>query len=140
MPLLNGMGEAEQPGVQSLTRKGGNPRTYRACASGRPSGTCAVDRVADQRVAEMGEMNPDLMGPTRGKTAFNERSMSLERALNLVASDRRFPSSFPDDGHFFAVYGAATDIASYLASRWGRYPPNKGGIGAIHPACGEITR
>ncbi len=134
------MGEAEQPGVQGLTRKGGNPRTCRASASDGSPGACTVDRIADQGVAKMGEMNPDLMGPTRGKTALNKRRIGMERALDPIASDRWFPSSFLDDGHFFAVRGAAADIAGDLAGRWGRYAPNKGGIRAIHPASGEITR
>ena len=140
MPLLNRMGEAEQPGMQGLTRKGGNPRARRASPSNGSSGARAVDRIADQGVAEMGEMNPDLMGPTRGKTALNKRRVGMERALDPIASDRWFPSPFLDDGHFFAVRGAAADIAGDLADRRSRYSPNKGSIRAIHSPRGEITR
>ena len=134
------MGEAEQPGVQGLTGKGGNRRTCRASASDGSSGARAVDRIANQRVAEMGEMNPDLMGPTRRETALHKRSKGMERALDPIASDRWFPASFSDDGHFFAVRGAAANIADDFTHRGGRHAPNKGGIGAIHPARGEITR
>ena len=140
MPLLNRMGEAEQPGMQSLTRKGGNPRARRASPSNGSSGARAVDRIADQGVAEMGEMNPDLMSPTRGKTALNKRRMAVERALDPIAGDRWLSASFLDDGHFFAVRGAAADIAGDLTHRGSRYAPNKGNIRAIHSARGEITR
>src|SRR5216683_6110817 len=125
------MGEAEQPGMQGLTRKGGNPRARRASPSNGSSGARAVDRIADQGVAEMGEMNPDLMGPTRGETALNNRRIGMERALDPIASNSWFPSSFSDDGHFFAVRGAAANIAGDLAGRWGRHAPNKGCIGSI---------
>ncbi len=88
----------------------------------------------------MGEMNPDLMGPARGKTALNKRRMDMKRALDPIASDRWLSSSFSDNGHFFAVRGAAADIAGDFTHRGSWHAPNKGCIGAIHPASGKITR
>ena len=60
------MGETEQPGMEGLTRKGGNLRPDRAAVRNRTSGTGTVERIANQGMAKMGEMNPDLMGSTRG--------------------------------------------------------------------------
>jgi hypothetical protein len=91
-------------------------------------------------MAAMGEMNPDLVRPARRETAFSKRCPDLERALDPIPSDRRFSPSFADDSHFFAIYDAAADVPGDLAHGWGRYTPDKGGVGAIDPARGEIAR
>jgi len=139
MPFLDRMGEAEQPRVQGLTGKGGNLRTDRTLASNRSPGTRAVDRVADQGMADMGEMNPDLMRPTRRKTALNNRCTGLVCLLDPVAGDCRFSLSLSDDSHFFAVRCAPTDIADDFSGGRNGYPPHNRGVGAVDPTCGEIT-
>src|SRR6266851_697606 len=101
MPHPGGrMDKAEPPGVQSLAGKCGNLGTDRARAGDRPSGARAVDGITDQRVAAMGEMDSDLVGPTGGETAFEKRRVSLERALDAIAGHRWFSLSLSDHGHF----------------------------------------
>src|SRR5437762_478546 len=134
------MGEAEQPGVQSLAWEGGNRLTCRTGAGDRSPGARAVNRIADQRMTEMGEMNPDLVGPTRSQAALELRRMDFEHTLDPVPGDRRFPLFICDDGHLFAVHSAAADVTDDLARRHGRHTPNKGGIGAIDAPCGKIAR
>ena len=134
------MGKAEQAGVQSLAREAGNLRAARPGLSDRSPGTGAIDWIADQRVAEMGEMNPDLVGPTRGQAAFDLRRVDVERSLDPIPGDRRFSSSFRNDRHLFAVHAAAPDVAGDLAHGRGRHTPDKGGVRAIDPACGKIAR
>jgi len=134
------MSEAEQPGVQRLAGKGGNMGTHRPDASDRSPGTRAVGRIADQRVTEMGEMNPDLVGPTRGEAAFDLRRMGAETALHPIAGDRRFASFLSDHRHLFTVCAAAANIAGDLACGHCRHTPDEGGISAIDPACGKIAR
>ena len=134
------MGEAEQARVQGLTRKGGDPRTARAAAGDGAPGARAVDRIADHRVAAMGEMHPDLMGPAGGQTAFEERRLRVERALDTIARDRGFSPALPDNRHLLAVDGAAADIAGDLAGGRDRHTPDKGGIGTIDPARSKVAR
>ena len=66
------MCEAEQTGVQGLTRKRRDPGPDRAAPCDRASGTRAVNRITDQWVSMMGEMHPDLMCSAGGKAAFDE--------------------------------------------------------------------
>src|SRR5207253_4009394 len=101
-PLLDRMCEAEQPGVQRLARKGGDLCAGRPDPGERSPGSCAIDRVADHRMAEMGEVNPDLVGPTGGEAAFDLRRMEVEGALDPISGDRGFPFSLGDDRHLFA--------------------------------------
>jgi hypothetical protein len=133
------MRETEPPRVQSLTGKRGNLGTDGACASEAPSGASAVDPIADQRVAAMGEMDPDLVGPTRGETAFDKRCRGLERALDSIASDRRFPPCRGDNRHFFSVYRAAANVARDLADGRRRYAPDESGVCAIDSSGSEVT-
>ena len=86
------MREAEQPGVQGLTREGGNPLARRPIASDRSPGTRAIDRIADQRMSEMGEMNPNLVRPTRSQAAFDLRRMETECALDPERLSARSPA------------------------------------------------
>jgi hypothetical protein len=134
MPQARRVGEAEQACVQSLTGKGGDPRTGCAGTGAGAPGACAVERIADQRVATIGKMDSDLMRPAGSKTAFDECGTGLERALDTIARDRRLSSVLPDDGHLLTVDGAAADVRSNLARRRCRHPPNKRSIGAVDPA------
>src|SRR5271170_2635734 len=131
------MREAEQPGVEGLACERGNPLARRPSASDRSPGTRAIDRIADQRMSEMGEMNPNLVRPTRSQAAFDLRRMETECALDPVAGDRRFALFFRDDRHLFTVEVAAADVAGDLARRRGRDPPDKSSVCAIDAACGK---
>src|SRR5262252_8960564 len=111
------MREAEPPGMQGLARKGDDALADRTGAGDRAPGTRAIDRIADQRMAEGGEMHADLMGSPCRKPALQERGMRLERALDPVAGDRRFSPSLPHDRHFFTVPRTAADIAGDFAGR-----------------------
>src|SRR5215813_2347277 len=133
------MGEAEQSGMQRLTREGGDPGARRTDASDRSAGPRAIHRIPYQWMPEMGQMNADLVGPPGGEAAFDLRRMTLECAQDPVSGDRRLPLSFRNDRHFFAVHNAAANIAGDLAGRCGRHTPHKSGISAIDPARGEIA-
>src|SRR5215468_9662944 len=111
------MRKAEQSGMQGLARECGNPCPDRSGTGNRSPGTRAIDRVTDQRVAEMGEVNTDLMGPPRSKAAFDLRGVSFEGARDPIAGDRRLPLSFRHDCHFLAVRAAAADVAGDLTRR-----------------------
>src|SRR5271167_4291210 len=111
--------EAQNPRVQGLTRKRGDPGPNRAAARDFASGPRAVDRITDQRVSAMGEMHPDLMRPAGGKTAFDEGRLGLERTLDTIVRDRRFSLALGDHGHLLAVCGAAADVAGDLPGGWG---------------------
>ena len=91
-------------------------------------------------MAPAGEVDADLVRPAGAETAFDQSGVIVERAFDAVASDRRSAFSFPDDSHLFAVDGAAADVAGNLARGRGGHSPHKGGVGAIDPARGEITR
>ena len=120
--------------MQSLTGKGGDPRAGRAGVGAGAPGACAVKRIADQRVATMGEMDSDLMRPAGSETAFDECGRAPERALDTIARDRGFSPALPDDGHLLSVDGAAADVRRNLAGGRCRHPPNERGIGAVDPA------
>ena len=67
------MAKGEQPGVQCLSREGANQRRQWQrkpvrLGEKRP----AMVTVANERMADMGHMNPDLMGSPGFKPAFNE--------------------------------------------------------------------
>src|SRR5258708_35121336 len=108
------MNEAEQPGVQRLARERGNLPTRRPGSRNRSPRTRAIDRIADQRVAEMGEMNPDLVGAARSQAALDLRRMDVERALDPITGDRRLPLLICDDCHLLTVRSAAADVAGDL--------------------------
>jgi hypothetical protein len=88
----------------------------------------------------MSEMHSDLMCSASGKTAFDEGGLRVERPLHTIMSDCRPPLPLPDKSHLFAVRGTASDVAGDHAVRWGWYPPNEGGIGAVDPAQSEVSR
>ena len=75
-----GMAEAEPPRVQGLARKAGDPGVGRTAAGSRAKGPCAIEGVADQRMAAMREMDPDLMGAAGRQAAFDERGRAAKGA------------------------------------------------------------
>src|SRR5215471_18840653 len=103
------MHEAEPPGMQGLTPKGRDALADRARSGDGPPGARAVKRIADQRMAEMREMNADLVRPPRGKPALKDRGVGLECALDPVVCDRGFTLSISDNRHFFTVHRTSAD-------------------------------
>ena len=68
--------------------------------------TGAIDRVADQRMADMGHMHPDLVGATGFQLAPDQRGDGGQGAgkplLRFIAGEGRLATGF-DDGAFEPV-------------------------------------
>src|SRR5205807_5611898 len=120
-------------------RRTGGPQTRR-----RASGTAAVDRVADQRMAAMRQMHADLVGAAGQQPALDQRRPSrpggAESALDPITGHCRLASSIGDHRHLLAVARAAADIAGDLAGGRHRHAPYKGAVGALDPARRKIAR
>ncbi len=71
------MDEAEQPRMQGLSREMRQfPRRAAPMRASRgASGARAVGRVADQRMADMREVNPDLVGAAGQQSALDQCGM-----------------------------------------------------------------
>jgi len=89
---------------------------------------------------KMGEVHPDLMRSTGGKTAFHECGLRAERPLDAIMRDPRLSSVFADYRHLLAVSNAAADVRDNLADRRIRQTPNECGIRAVDPAERKIAR
>ena len=94
----------------------------------RPSGprrarSRAVDRVARDRVAERGEVDPDLVGPPGDEVELEERPAG-EALADPVAGDGR--STVGDHGHPLPVLRVATDRRLDPAERPPRRVPGRG--------------
>ena len=82
------MDKAEPPGVQRLARKAGDfARRPARCGRSAAAGARAIDRVADQRMADMRQMHADLVRAAGGEPAFEQRRRSVlpKRALDPIA-------------------------------------------------------
>ena len=100
------MGEAEPPGVQGLARESGDPGAEFARSGDSTAGARAINRVADQRVAEMRQMHADLVGAAGREAAFDQRRLAVERALDPVAGHRRLaPLDSPTTAIFLRLAG-----------------------------------
>ena len=126
--------------MQGLPGKCGDQSTSCATALDGASGARAVNRITNQWVSTMGEMHPDLMCSAGRETAFDERRLRAERALDTIMRDRRLSPVLADNGHLLAVGNAAADVAGDLAGRWGRQTPNECGIGTVDPSEREVAR
>ena len=126
--------------MKGLASKPGDLRPHCPGSCDRPARAPAISRITDQRVADMREVNPDLMSSPRRKATFNKCCMSFERVLDAIARQRRFSLSLPEHRHLFAVGWAAADGTGDLPRRRDWYAPHKGGIGPLDPACRKSTR
>lgn len=126
--------------MQRLTRQRGDPCPGRASTGDDPPGAGAIDRITNQRVPEMREMNSDLVGSTRREAALDEGGMAFERALDTISGERRFSLSGRDDGHLFTIDVAAPDVTGDIAHWRVGDAPDKGGIGPFDSTCGKISR
>src|SRR5437016_4514435 len=129
-----GMGEAEQARMQGLTRKRRNLAPDAAASCDGTPGARAVEGVADQRIAPMGKMDPDLMRSAGGQTAFEARRLRVKQMLDAIGGNRRLAPAFRYDGHLLAVGGAAADVADDLAAARSRHTPHERRIGPVDPA------
>ena len=133
--------------MQGLPRKVGNCRGARPGPAAEMShaapGTRAVGRVADQRMADMGEVDPDLVGPAGQQPALDQRGMPK----SFGAEPRARPDSgsppvargFRRPPPSFCGWRAAADIAGDLADGRCRHAPDDGAIGALDPAQRKIA-
>src|SRR5262249_51968977 len=96
-----------------------------------------IYRVADQRMADIREVNADLVGSPGGKAAFDERCLGFECLLDAIARQRRFSLPRSDYGHFLTVDGAAPDVAGDLARWRDGNPQDKGGVGPRDRGSGK---
>ena len=96
-----------------------------------------INGVADEGIAFGGEVDPDLVRPTRRKSALREGCRILEDAEDAIAGHRGF-SAAAHHGHGLAVAGIAADGALDLALARLRDAPDDREIGALDPACREI--
>src|SRR5665213_3205432 len=110
------MTEAKVPGVQRLARK-----RHRLGAG--PAGAAGVDRVADHRMAALGEVHANLMGSPGQEAALDQRGRLTKNALDLVAGHRRLAARRADHRHLLPVGHAAPDIACDLARGRQRHAP-----------------
>ena len=98
------MGEAEQPGMQGLARKAGDLRAGRPVRATAAPGARAIDRIADQRMAEMREMHADLVGPAGQQAALEQRRVIRRSGARPdSASPPACRGSSRDDRHLLAV-------------------------------------
>src|SRR5258708_236402 len=104
------MHETERLGVQGLAWKRGHLATCPLGPSLAPAaaGRAAVKRIADQRMAALAQMDPDLMSPPGRQAAFDRGGDAVELAQHLVTGERG-SSAARQYGHFFAIDRAASD-------------------------------
>lgn len=70
--------------------------------AGRCRDTTQIDRVAQQGVAIMGQVDTDLMRPSRGQPALHERYPRMKSFFRREACQGVF-AAIRDDGHALAV-------------------------------------
>lgn len=135
------MFELQKVGVQRLTRKRGYDgcRLGRKCVGLRLVGGPVI-AITDQRMSDMGQMNTDLMGSTRLKTALQQRRHSLSITIiggaNRVVCDRmaRIGRSGRFDGAFRPIGPCPPKRRVDCAFRRRRLSPDQRVIGALQRA------
>src|SRR5450432_3565062 len=111
--------------VQSLPAKPGERRpTGVRQLRGLAFEAGAIDGIADDRVADMGEMDADLMGPAGFQPAGNEADHA-ERRLQPPMGHRVATALLRDDGHFLALARMAPERRVDRSLRHGRAPPDE---------------
>src|ERR1700722_17783954 len=99
LPASARMGETEAGRVQRLAWKVQESVAGRLgqCA-GDSRGTAEIERVADHRVAVVGEMHTDLVGAAGGEAALDESDRVLPGAQGTVVSEEG-PDVERENGH-----------------------------------------
>src|SRR6516162_1242445 len=84
-----GVAEAESGGVQGLAAEAGKGRLARRAEAGQAlRALAAIERVAQQGVADGGQVDPDLVGPARGQPALDEGRPETQRLEDPIAGQR----------------------------------------------------
>ncbi len=78
----HGMNESQRRSVQRLTRKAVDLDCHRAQQLFRNAPPPTINRIADQRVTDMGHVNPDLMCPPGFQPARHTRENTGETFFN----------------------------------------------------------
>src|SRR5579864_7600448 len=106
-----------------------------------------VDRITEQRMAGMGEMDPDLVRAPRLQPAGQQRGdrlaiVAVEGLADFPMGDRLAPTLA--HRHFLPRMRMPVDRRDDRAVRPTRYAPDKGEIAALHGAgpavIGELRR
>src|SRR5215472_8027538 len=125
-------------GMQCLPAKAGE-RGLRGCGQMRSLGAKAgaINRVAQQRMSEGGQMDPNLMGPAGFEAASQKARHHLRsnRAFLLAMGARRLGGAVALQ-HFPDRYG----LAPALAYRHAIARPRVAVDRAINPAMGAFGR
>ena len=95
------MDEAERGGMQRLAVK---IEAFQYLPVRRAG--AAIDRIAEQRMADRSHMDPHLVGPSRFEPAFDKRRLP-QRADNSVVRHRPFAALILHDRDLLAVCGGA---------------------------------
>lgn len=137
------MDEAQQAGVQGLAVKGDNGvRNFITKLLAGALASAAVERIANQRMAEFGEMDPDLVGSAGFEAAIDKACKGFGRGpealQNLVMGAGVFAARL-DYGHLLTVRRTAVNIAFNGACCRGHIAPDKGGIGTLNGVFLELS-
>ncbi len=134
----HGVAERQGPGVQSLAGKTGNSILCLRRQGGAPPTTgAAVDRVADDRVTDMRQVDADLVCAPGLKATFHQACGAIEIAQYPVMGNRHL-AALGHHRHLLAVLGVAPDIAfNAVRDRTGK-PPYERLVYARQTPRGEL--
>src|SRR5271170_3709008 len=142
--MSRGVLESEHISVQRLAReiRGGREGVL---FCGRLGTRClpraAILRIADQRMAQMGQMDADLMLAAVFEAAFDEaceRPLGIAESLDDAIARARLFTLSAQDRHAFAIERAAPDVAFDKPVARTRGAPYDGVIGAFDGVGGEL--
>ena len=136
--------EPKDKGMQCLTGKAGRRSKchFFLCGfrAGRLAGA-AIGGIADQRMAKMGEMNPDLMGAAGLQAAFDQGSqrprIGPEYLQHPVTRARQLAAA-SQDRHPLAVERTASDLAFDDPVGRARHAPDHRIVSTLDRVVGEL--
>ncbi len=100
--------EAEGPGVKGQSAKISNKVAKLRDLDGPSGPTASIGLITDYRDAQVGQMDPDLVGPSSLEASF-EVGEAFERLQHGKVGDRRLPLPGGADGHAEAVSRVTSD-------------------------------
>lgn len=98
----------------------------------------AVQRIIDDRMADIGHMDADLMGSSRFQTAFDPRVFAVPPLHRKMRN--RLSAVFGDDGHFNPVFRMPSDSAVNNPLRLDNIAVNEGPIAAPRRMSLDLRR
>ena len=138
----SGVFQGQQVGVQGLPAEGGERRlTLGAELAGLGLEVRAIDGIAHQGMADMGEVHPDLMGAPGLELAGQQRGDRLavapvEGRLQLPMGDRL--AAALAHRHFFAGIRMPVDRRIDRAALAAGHAPDEGHVAALHRAGAAV--